>query len=408
MTDFVPNNKQLSHSVCRPFLDYTRQELRELFQRAGFPLYRVDQVRRWVFARKTDSFTQMTDISKEHRQRLAEMFAGGLRLGSSGVISGKISDFTAVSGSRPVSGVSNNTVSSSKITDSAAGSDSVFIGKEVTRTGSPDGTEKLLIEWPDGHRVESVLLRDDRQHRTACISTQVGCAMGCLFCASGMDGFIRNLSRAELLEQFLRLNSLLPENERLTHLVVMGTGEPTLNLPNLLSALEEITASDGFDLGNRRVTISSVGIPDGIKKLAAANVPYKLAFSLHAPNDEIRDRIIPQNRRHPIAEVLNAADQYFQATGRRVTFEYILIDGLNDSREHALQLAGRIQSKTAVVNLIPCNPVPELPFKAPPVSRIHQFVNTLEQQGIQVKIRFRKGDDISAACGQLRRGFKSE
>lgn len=286
--------------------------------------------------------------------------------------------------------------------------ESIYSGKLVARSGSEDGTEKILLEWPDGHRVEAVLLRDDRNHRTACVSTQVGCAMGCKFCASGMDGFVRNLTRGEILEQILRLNALLPDPQRLTHLVIMGTGEPTLNLDALLPALAEATAGDGLDLGNRRVTISTVGIPDGIDKMTAADLPYKLAVSLHAPDDQTRNRIIPQNRFVGIRNVLGAADRYFQKTGRRITFEYILIAGVNDSPGHADALAHLLDRKTAIVNVIPYNPVPELEWKRPASAAVERFVRRLTDAGIQVKVRFRKGDEINAACGQLRRSYRDK
>jgi len=283
----------------------------------------------------------------------------------------------------------------------------VFQGTAIVHTKAPDSTEKLLIEWTDGHCVECVLLRDDRNHRTACVSTQVGCAMGCVFCASGMDGFVRNLTCAEILEQILRLNALLPAQERLTHLVVMGTGEPLLNLDALLSALDDATAADGLDLSVRRVTISTVGIPSGIRKLAESVVRtgkgYKLAVSFHAPDNELRSRIVPQNRFSGIAEILRATDDYFAQTGRRVTIEYVLIDGVNDRPEHARQLADLLRHRTAIVNVIPFNPIPELEFRAPSTTIVKRFVQTLEGGGVQVKVRFRKGDAIDAACGQLRR-----
>ena len=341
------------------FLDFSRSEQTSIIAELGLPSFRLGQVRRWIFAQKTADFDAMSDLSKEHRRMLAERFGG------------------------------------------------VFQGTEIVHTKASDSTEKLLIEWSDGHCVECVLLRDDRNHRTACVSTQVGCAMGCVFCASGMDGFVRNLNRAEILEQILRLNALLPSQERLTHLVVMGTGEPLLNLDALLSALDDATAADGLDLSVRRVTISTVGIPSGIRKLAESVVRtgkgHKLAVSLHAPNDELRSRIVPQNRFSGIAEILRATDDYFAQTGRRVTIEYVLIGGVNDRSEHARQLADLLRHRTAIVNVIPFNPIPELEFCAPSTTIVKRFVQTLEDGGVQVKIRFRKGDTIDAACGQLRR-----
>ncbi len=398
----------------RPFLEYSKEELAALLKSWGLPGYRVGQIRRWVFARKTDRFSEMSDLSKELRTKLAEAFVAPRQDGENGETTKKAATLPILlengvekTLSPAEIGGDAKTAQTAEATDAnvaaaPVGFDSVFEGRLVAKSVSDDGSEKLLIEWRDGARVECVLLRDDRGHRSACVSVQVGCAMKCAFCASGLGGFSRNLTKSEILEELLRLNALLPKEERLTHIVVMGTGEPTLNLDALLPALAEATASDGLDLGNRKVTISTVGIPAGIRRLAAENVPYKLAVSLHAPNDRIRDEIMPQNRIHPIAEVLSAADVFFKTTGRRVTFEYILLDGINAGVEHALELARLLRNKTAIVNVIPYNPAPELPFKTPSTQTTRRFVDALEDAGIQVKIRFRKGDKINAACGQLR------
>lgn len=412
----------------RPFLEYSKEELAALLKSWGLPGYRVGQIRRWVFARKTDHFSEMSDLSKELRTKLAEAFVAPRQDGENGETAKKAATLpiliengvektpspaevggtartakTAETGRIAEAGETGETAADgANVAAAPVGFDSVFEGRLVAKSVSDDGSEKLLIEWRDGARVECVLLRDDRGRRSACVSVQVGCAMKCAFCASGLGGFSRNLTKSEILEELLRLNALLPKEERLTHIVVMGTGEPTLNLDALLPALAEATASDGLDLGNRKVTISTVGIPTGIRRLAAENVPYKLAVSLHAPNDRIRDEIMPQNRIHPIAEVLSAADVFFKTTGRRVTFEYILLDGINAGVEHALELARLLRNKTAIVNVIPYNPAPELPFKTPSTQTTRRFVDALEDAGIQVKIRFRKGDKINAACGQLR------
>ncbi|GHT23397.1 putative dual-specificity RNA methyltransferase RlmN [Planctomycetales bacterium] len=344
------------------FLDLCQSDFAGFFENNNLPRYSIGQIRRWIFARKTFDFGEMTDISKELRHKLSEHFGN------------------------------------------------VLNGKELTCRKSEDGTQKLLLEWLDGERTECVLLRDNRNHRTGCISTQVGCAMGCRFCASGMDGFVRNLSRGEILEQILRLNNLLPKEERLTHLVVMGIGESALNLGALLPALDEATAQDGLDLSVRRVTISTVGIIAGIRKLAENAVknkkPYKLAVSLHAPNDELRSEIIPQNKHTGIEAVVKAAQEYFQTTGRRVTFEYTLIAGVNDQPLHVRQLAELLRHQTAIVNVIPLNPVPELPYRTPSAKTVQRFTEQLAAAGVQVKVRFRKGDKISAACGQLRRTYE--
>ncbi|MCL2304613.1 MAG: 23S rRNA (adenine(2503)-C(2))-methyltransferase RlmN [Planctomycetaceae bacterium] len=341
-----------------PFLDHTKTELQGIFRELNLPPFRLNQVRNWLFARKTDDFDAMHNLPKLCRKTLRTHFGP------------------------------------------------LFAGKIVTETAQ-DHTEKLLIEWPDGNQIECVLLRDDRNHRTGCISTQVGCAMGCKFCASGMDGFVRNLTRGEILEQILRLNVRLENNERLTHLVIMGTGEPLLNLNSLLSALEDAIAADGLDMSARRITISTVGIPKGIEKLGECGHPYKLAVSLHAPNDELREQIVPRNRVNGIREILDSAESYHRKSGRRITFEYVLIRNLNDSPEYAKELARLLDGKTAIVNLIPFNPIPELPYQTPSNRNVEQFVAILREYGVQVKIRFRKGDKIDAACGQLRRRFNS-
>ena len=340
------------------FLEFSTAELAQLFGDWEIPTYRIRQIRRWVFARKRTDFAQMTDLPKNIRTMLIDHFGTLLR------------------------------------------------SKELTRLRADDASQKLLLELEDGEQIECVLLQNDRHHRTACISTQVGCAMRCSFCASGMDGFVRNLTRSEILEQLLRLNALLSDNARLTHIVVMGIGEPMLNLDALLSALDEATRTDGFDISVRRVTISTVGIPAGILKLADSVLQggkgYKLAVSLHAPNDELRTRIIPQNRNTSVAAIMSATDEYFRKTGRRVTFEYTLIEGLNDQPEHIAQLADLLRDRTAIVNVIPLNPVPELNFRSPSSETVQRFIEQLERRNIQVKVRLRKGNKIAAACGQLR------
>lgn len=337
------------------FLDTPREVWAEVCPGFHFP-----QLRSWVFHRKACDFASMTNLKKELRERLAKRFGG------------------------------------------------VFAGRLLAHTRAGDGTEKLVIAWPDGHATESVLLRDDRDHRTGCISTQVGCAMRCAFCASGLDGFVRNLSRGEILEQMLRLNALLPRDERLTHLVIMGTGEPLLNLDALLAALDEATSSQGLNISARRVTISTVGIPPAMEQLAASGRPYKLAISLHAPNDAIRSELVPHNRHTGIASLLTAADAYLQHVGRRVTMEYVLVRGVNDSMNHARELVALLAGRNCVVNLIPLNEVAGTVWRPPTTQSLHRFVGVLSAHNVAVKVRFRKGDAIHAACGQLRRSVIRE
>lgn len=335
-------------------LDLNPDELTAWLAERGYPKYRAGQIRKWIVESPEAGFEGMSDLPKTLRSELAEAFT-------------------------------------------------LWTMNEVARQESEDGTEKLLLELHDGDRVECVLLRDDRGHRTVCISTQVGCAMGCVFCASGLDGMRRNLTSGEILEQVLRLKTLLPDGERLSHVVVMGMGEPLANLDSLLQALQVVTSADGLGISARRVTISTVGLPPAIRRLAESGVQYHLAVSLHAPNDQLRTKIVPTNRKVGIASILEATDAYFNTTGRRVTFEYVLLADVNDSDQHARQLAGLLKGRPSLVNLIPYNPVSDLPYQTPSPERTARFVEILESAGLAVKTRYRKGDRIDAACGQLRR-----
>jgi 23S rRNA (adenine2503-C2)-methyltransferase len=342
----------------RHLLDLTPEQLAAWLAERGLPGYRAGQIRRWVFASGAADFAAMTDLPKRLREQLADEF----RIWTARVAAGQQAD---------------------------------------------DGTEKLLLELADGERVECVLLRDDRGHRTICISTQVGCAMGCAFCATGLDGLVRNLSTGEIVEQMLRLGRLLPEGERITHVVVMGMGEPLANLDRLLPALAEATRSDGLGIGARRITVSTVGLPKPMRRLADLDCRYHLAVSLHAPDDALRNRLVPANRKTRIAPILAAADDYFERTGRRVTFEYVLLAEVNDRPHHARRLAALLEGRPSLVNVIPYNRVPGLPYRTPTAGATAAFVETLERAGLSVKVRYRKGDRIDAACGQLRCGKRN-
>jgi 23S rRNA (adenine2503-C2)-methyltransferase len=319
----------------------------------GAPAYRAAQIRRWLFERRALSFEEMTDLSKDLRAKLA-------------------ADFT------------------------------IWTTSIVRHSQAADGTEKLLLELDDKQRIECVLLRDG-QRRTICISSQVGCAMGCVFCASGLDGVIRNLTAGEIIEQMLRLARLLPPEERLSHIVVMGMGEPLANLNNLLPALDEAASPTGLGISHRRITISTVGLPPAIRRLAELDARYQLAVSLHAPNDELRNQLVPVNKNIGIHAIVEAADHYFEVSGRRLTFEYVLLGELNDRPEHARELAELLRGRTALLNVIPYNPVAGLPYKTPSRKAQERFLAILNEAGINVQVRERKGDEIDAACGQLRR-----
>jgi 23S rRNA (adenine2503-C2)-methyltransferase len=227
--------------------------------------------------------------------------------------------------------------------------------------------------------------------------------MGCVFCASGLDGVERSLEHYEIVEQLARLARLLPPGERLSHIVMMGMGEPLANLNNVLPALEVAVSPGGLGISPRRITISTVGIPAAIQRLAAYPARFNLAISLHAPNDALRNQLVPVNKNIGIEAILEAADAYFAETGRRITFEYVLLGGMNDRPEDAAQLAALLEPRSALLNVIPYNPVAGLPYQTPTSERIEAFRKRLVRGGINVQFRERKGDEINAACGQLRR-----
>ena len=323
----------------------------------GEPAWRARTIRRWLFQRRAESFTAMTDLPRQLRERLAEQFA-------------------------------------------------IWTTSVAAHTRADDGTEKLLLQLADGQRIECVLLRErrpDGQRRTACISTQVGCAMGCVFCASGIDGVVRNLSTGEIVEQLLRLSLLLPAEERLSHVVVMGMGEPLANLDRLLPALAVARDPDGFGISQRRITISTVGLPPAIDRLVELDAGYNLAVSLHAADDELRTRLVPVNKAIGLDAVMTAADRYWEASGRRLTFEYVLLGELNDSQADADRLARLLGGRAALVNVIPYNPVAGMPWKEPSRQALERFLEVLTAAGVNVQVRRRKGARIDAACGQLRR-----
>jgi 23S rRNA (adenine2503-C2)-methyltransferase len=337
----------------RPVLDLTPDELRAWLGERGQPPMRAKQIRRWALAGRAESFDQMTDLPLALRAELAESFA-------------------------------------------------VFGTEVAAHQQSRDGTQKLLLRLTDGRHVECVLIPEG-DRRTACVSTQVGCGMGCVFCASGLNGVERNLTAAEILEQLLRLRNATAAGERLTNIVVMGMGEPLANLENLVAALDVAGSKDGLDIGARHVTVSTVGLPVKIRRLADLGRQYHLAVSLHAPDDELRTEIVPTNEQTGIEAILAAADYFFDQTGRQVTYEYVLLGGLNDRPDHAAALARLLADRVAHVNLIPFNAVEGLPYRGPTPESLSAFQSVLRRAGLSVKVRKRKGSDIDAACGQLRR-----
>jgi 23S rRNA (adenine2503-C2)-methyltransferase len=348
-----PGPTAIASASQRHLLNLTSAELSQWLVEHGQPAFRTGQLLRWIYERRAESFEAMSDLPKALREQLAAEFQ-------------------------------------------------LWTATIAAHQTSSDGTEKLLVQLADGGRVECVLLRDGIR-RSICVSSQVGCAMGCVFCASGIGGVERSLTRGEILEQMLRLQRLLPADERLSHIVMMGMGEPLANLDNVLAALEVAKSPTGLGISPRRITISTVGLPPAIDKLAAHATPFHLAISLHAPNDQLRNRLVPVNKKIGVEEIMAAADRYFDATGRRLTFEYVLLAGVNDSTACAEELVSLLRGRTSMLNVIPYNAVEGLPYATPSQTAKSQFRRILTEGGINVQFRERKGDGIQAACGQLRR-----
>lgn len=265
---------------------------------------------------------------------------------------------------------------------------------------STDGTVKYLSRFEDGATLETVLIPTGSR-KTVCVSTQVGCAYACAFCASGLQGFQRNLTPGEIVQQVLRVERDL-KKDRVTHLVFMGMGEPMANYDNLLKAIRIMNAPEGLAIGARKITISTVGLVPKIEALSKEGLQLELAISLHAPNDDLRGQIMPVNRRYPLAELIRACRRFARKTKRLLTFEYILIDQVNDEVKHAEELAKLLKGLPAKVNLIPCHPIPGMPFQRPAKSRMLAFEKALKNGGIYCTLRKSRGLDIEGACGQLR------
>jgi len=320
--------------------------------------YREKQIRTWVLQRFVSSYEEMTDLSVPLRSSLASRFR-------------------------------------------------LRAAEPVTIQGSEDTTRKFLWKLGDGSMVESVLIpatpgiQGSRSSRlTLCVSSQVGCAYGCRFCASGIDGWRRNLTAAEIIGQVLEASRVA--GRRPDNLVFMGMGEPLANLPNLLSALELLISPHGVGMGARHVTISTSGLAPQIEELARHPLQFHLALSLHAASDEIRDKIMPVNKRYPLDRLLAACDTFVRTRKKQIFFEYILLAGINDSPEQARLLAQHARRLHSKVNLIPYNKVEGLPYERPSEEAIHLFCRTLLAAGVRATVRREKGHDIDAACGQLR------
>ena len=333
-------------------------ELKEKLAATGEPSYRADQIVDWLYQKRAASFGEMTDLPQALRNRLANDF-----------------EFAQL--------------------------------EKVRALGSHDTTRKFLLRLADASLIESVLIpaspalygsRSDR--RTICISTQVGCAYGCKFCASGLEGFSRNLQPNEIVDQIIMTER--ESGEKIDNIVFMGMGEPLANLNNLMRAIRIINAPWGLGIGARHITVSTSGLVPQIKKLADEPLQIRLAISLHGATDEVRDQIMPINRRYNVKALMEACRYYTSHKKQRLSFEYILISGINDSEEQARLLARHARSLEAKVNLIPYNTVEGLPWSRPSRNRQEHFLSILREHGVVATLRREKGHDIEAACGQLR------
>ena len=337
-----------------PFFAAGSARLNEELASWGWPRYRAEQLLDWVYGKLITDPQAMTNLSPADRRLLAE----------------KAEFCTA---------------------------------NVAVRQASSDGTRKLLLAWPTGATAETVMIPDG-DRRTACVSSQVGCPVGCKFCASGINGVAGNLAAHQIVEQVYQLNLLLrPSNERISNIVFMGMGEPLANYANVMQAVRVLHDPRCLNIGARRITISTVGVPARIRQLAREELPLNLAISLHAPNEQLRKQLIPWAEHFALEEIVDAARDYFEQTGREVTFEYILLAGVNDQPRHASELVRLCRTLRVNVNLIRYNPVEGLPYGRPKADDVMRFQEVLRAHGVNVHVRKSRGRDIDAACGQLRR-----
>lgn len=330
-----------------PLLGASLAELTEWVQQQGQPAYRGQQLHQWIYQKGARSLSEITVFSKQWRETVA--------------------DFP--------------------------------IGRSTIhyRSVAPDDTVKYLLTLADGQIVEAVGIPTEKR-LTVCVSSQVGCPMGCDFCATGKGGFKRNLATHEIVDQVLTVQEDF--NRRVSHIVFMGMGEPLLNTDNVLAALRSLNEDVG--IGQRNITVSTVGIRDRIRQLAEHKLQVTLAVSLHASNQELREQLIPSALRYPLPELISECREYVKMTGRRLSFEYILLAGVNDLPEHAIELAELMRGFQCHVNLIPYNPITEAGYQRPSQQRIQTFVKALQDRKVAVSVRYSRGLEADAACGQLR------
>ncbi|HEY9906361.1 MAG TPA: 23S rRNA (adenine(2503)-C(2))-methyltransferase RlmN [Thermosynechococcaceae cyanobacterium] len=355
MTLTLPNPTQTT-----PLLGKSQAELTEWVQQQGQPAYRGKQLHDWIYAKGARSLSEISVFSKQWRSELT-----GVEIGRSTL---------------------------------------------HLRSPAPDGTVKFLLQLQDGHIIEAVGIPTFKgkgtgsqnslplDRLTVCVSSQVGCPMACNFCATGKGGFLRNLETQEIVDQVLTVQEDF--GQRVSNIVFMGMGEPLLNTENVLKAVRCLNQDVG--IGQRLITLSTVGIPGRIRTLAEQQLQATLAISLHASNQKVREQLIPSARQYPLETLLEECRDYVRLTGRRVTFEYIVLAGVNDLPEHAIELAGLLRGFQSHVNLIPYNPISEVDYQRPSTQRIQGFVAALKSQHIAVSVRRSRGLEANAACGQLR------
>ena len=333
--------------------DYTLEQLQEWMKENGEPAFRAEQLFDWIYVKRVTSFEDMTNLSKAMRDKLEENF-----------------QFIAL--------------------------------QEITKFESKDGTVKFLFGLHDAHAIETVIMRHNYGN-SVCVTTQVGCRIGCTFCASTLGGLKRNLTAGEIVAQVVTAQKMLDATgERVSSIVIMGSGEPFENYDATMTFLRNMIHEKGLHIGQRHITVSTSGIVPSMYKFADENTQINLALSIHAPNDKLRSKLMPVNRRFPFEDVIEACHYYIAKTGRRITFEYALIGGVNDQPEHAQELADVLKDMLCHVNLIPVNHVPERNYVRTPREDIFEFQRILERNKINATIRREQGHDIAAACGQLR------
>ena len=335
---------------------FNLEELTAFIEKNGEKAFRAKQVYQWLHVKQVDAFDEMTNLSKAFREKLEQLCY---------------------------------------ITD---------LHQEAVQISKIDGTRKYLFLLEDGNVIESVLMRY-KHGNSVCISSQVGCRMGCRFCASTLDGLVRGLKPSEMLDQIYKIGKDI--GERISNVVVMGTGEPMDNFDNLLKFIELLTDENGLNISQRNLTVSTCGIVPRMRELADRQLAITLALSLHASNQQKRLELMPVANKYEIHEVIEACRYYFEQTGRRVTFEYSLVGGVNDTDEDVRRLADLIHGMNCHVNLIPVNPIKERSYVQPDHEAILNFKNRLEKNAINVTIRREMGRDIDGACGQLRKRYIS-